>query len=153
MAHRMLESLSRWPMTALQAASTAPELTNMPRSWKLGAAHAVGVDVEVSELPVAFAGQGAGEFQGAPGGEQGGDVAGVEFGEAFGKPVMVAAAEQQGCEGRQVVDVLAGVVEIDDLGGSVEQFIGDVLDPYRAVAADDELADVLSAAAAGLRRR
>ena len=33
-AQRMPESLSRWPMTALHPASTAPEPTNMPRPRK-----------------------------------------------------------------------------------------------------------------------
>ena len=83
------------------------------------------------------------------GGDEGGDVAGFEFGEAFGEPVRMALAQQPGGEGGQVVDVLAGVVEVDDLGGGGEQLIGDVPDPHRAVAEDDELADVLSAAAAG----
>ena len=85
----------------------------------------------------------------AAGGEQGGDVAGVEFGEPFGEPVWLAGAQQPGGEGGEVVDVFAGVVEVDDLGGGGEQLIGEVPDPHGAVAEDDELADVLSAAAAG----
>jgi hypothetical protein len=47
------------------------------------------------------------------------------------------------------VDVLAGVVEVHDLGGGRESFIGDVPDPRGAIAEDHELADVLAAAAAG----
>ena len=62
----------------------------------------------------------------------------------------MAFAQQPGGEGGEVVDVLAGVVEVDDLGGGGEQLIGEVPDPDRAVAEDDELADVLCAAAAGL---
>ena len=42
------------------------------------------------------------------------------------------------------MDVLAGVVEVNDLGGGGEQLIGDVPDPHRAIAEDDELADVLA---------
>ena len=83
MVQRMPESLSRWPMTALQPASTTPEPTNMPRERKCCVAHPVGVGLEVAEGFVAFAGQGAGEFQVVSGGQQGGDVAGVEFFEAL----------------------------------------------------------------------
>ena len=42
------------------------------------------------------------------------------------------------------------MVEADDLGGGREALAGEVPDPYRAVAEDDELADMLGAAAAGL---
>ena len=80
---------------------------------------------------------------------QGGDVTGVEFGEPFGEPVWVALAQEAGGEVGQVVDVFAGVVEVDDLGGGGEQLVGEVPDPDRPVAEDDELADVLGAAAAG----
>ena len=45
--------------------------------------------------------------------------------------------------------MFAGVVEVDDLGGGGEQLVGEVPDPHCPVAEDDELADVLSAAAAG----
>jgi hypothetical protein len=48
------------------------------------------------------------------------------------------------------VDVLAGVIQIDVLGGGGEVLAGEVPDPGRAVAERDELADVLGAAAAGL---
>src|SRR5215471_15824196 len=51
-----------------------------------------------------------------------------------------------GGEGGQVVDVLAGVVEVHDLGGFGEVLIGEVPDPYRAVAEDHQLADVPGAA-------
>ena len=81
-------------------------------------------------------------FEVAAGGEQGGDVAGVEFFQAVGEPVRVAFAQQPGGEGSQVVGVLAGVVEVHDLGGGREQLVGEVPDPHRAVAEDDGLADV-----------
>jgi hypothetical protein len=35
-----------------------------------------------------------------------------------------------------------GVVEVHDLGGGREQFVGEIPDPHRAVAEDDGLADV-----------
>ena len=91
-------------------------------------AHPVGVGLEVAEGFVAFAGQGTGEFQVAGGGQQGGDVAGVEFAEPFGEPVRLAVAQQPGGEGGQVVDVLAGVVEVNDLGGGREQLAGEIPD-------------------------
>ena len=59
-------------------------------------------------------------------------------------------AQQAGGQVGEVVDVLAGVVEVDDLGGGGEQLLGEVPDPDRPVAEHDELADVLGAAAAGL---
>ena len=46
--------------------------------------------------------------------------------------------------------MLAGVIEVDDLGGLGEVLAGQVPDPVRAVAQDGELADVPGAAAAGL---
>ena len=61
----------------------------------------------------------------------------------------LALAQQPGGEVGEFVDVLAGVVEVDDLGGGGKQLIGEVPDPDRPVAEDDELADVLAAAAAG----
>ena len=86
----------------------------------MGVAHAVGIDLEVGQLLVAFAGQRAGELQVPSGGEQGGDIPGVEFGEALGKPVRVTFAQEAGGEDGEVVDVLAGVVEVNDLGGGRE---------------------------------
>ena len=47
----------------------------------------------------------------------------------------------------EVVQVLAGVVEVHDLGGLGELAAGDVPDPGGAVAEDRELADVIGAAA------
>ena len=49
--------------------------------------------------------------------------------------------------GREVVQVLAGVVEAGDLGGLGEAVPGQGPDPFRAVADDDQLADGLGAAA------
>jgi hypothetical protein len=45
--------------------------------------------------------------------------------------------------------VFAGVVEIHNLGRLREALVGEVTDPAGAVTDDDELADVLAAAAAG----
>jgi hypothetical protein len=88
----------------------------------------VGVGFEVAELAVAFTGQGADEVQVAAGGQQGVDVAGVEFLQAGGEPVVAVAAQQPGGEAGQFVDVLAGVVKIDDLGGGGKQLISEVPD-------------------------
>ncbi|HEY6314824.1 MAG TPA: hypothetical protein VIY52_29035 [Streptosporangiaceae bacterium] len=44
------------------------------------------------------------------------------------------------------MQVLAGVVQVDDLGGFGELAVGDVPDPGGAVARDRELADVIGAA-------
>jgi hypothetical protein len=80
-------------------------------------AHAVGVVLEVGQGLVALAGQGAGEVEVAAGGEDGLHVAGVEFFEAGGEPVVAVAGQQPGREVGQVVEVLAGVVEIRYLRG------------------------------------
>jgi hypothetical protein len=94
----------------------------------MGVAHPVGVDFEVAELAVAFTGQAADEVQVAASGEQGVDVAGVEFLQAGGEPVVAVAAQQPGGEAGQLVDVFAGVVEIDDLRGFGEVLGGEVPD-------------------------
>ena len=59
---------------------------------------------------------------------------------------MVAEHELQ--QPGQLVQVLAGVIEVNDLGGFGEVPAGEIPDPDRAVAEDDQLADV-----AGARRR
>jgi hypothetical protein len=51
------------------------------------------------------------------------------FFEAFGQPVWVAVAEHESDEPGGVVEVLAGVVEIDDLGGGGEAVPGEAPDP------------------------
>ena len=83
-------------------------------------------------------------------GDEGFDVAGVEVGQAGGQPVGVGVAECAGELGGEVVQVFAGVVEVHDGGGLGQDRGGQVPDPGRAVAQDDELADVIGAAAAGL---
>jgi hypothetical protein len=88
----------------------------------------VGVDLEVAEGLVSLTGQQADELEVAAGGEQGGDVAGIELVESCDEPVLVAGAEQPGCQVSEIVDVLAGVVEVDDLGGGREQLTGQVPD-------------------------
>ena len=60
----------------------------------------------------------------------------------------IRPGEQPGGQVRQLVHVLAGVVEVNDLGGLREVLAGLVPDPRRAVAEEGELADVPGAAAA-----
>ena len=112
-------------------------------------AHPGGVGLEVAQCGVQF-------FGFDPGQREGGrrtavrDVAVVESPAAFGDPGGVLVAEDEGEQLAQVVQVLAGVVQVDDLGGFGEVLAGQVPDPVRAVAEDGELADVAGAAAAGL---
>ena len=61
----------------------------------------------------------------------------------------VLVAEHAGELGGEGVQVFAGVVEVHDRGGFGQDRGGEVPDPGRAVAEDDELADVVGAAAAG----
>ncbi len=86
----------------------------------------------------------------AAGGQQRADFAVVEFGEAPGEPFVAVAGQQPGGQVCQLMHVLAGVEQVDDLGGLGEMAGGEVPDPRRAVAQDGELADVPGAAAVGL---
>src|SRR5258708_11668993 len=78
------------------------------------------------------------------------DVAVVEVFQAGGEP-LVPVVEQHELQGPgQGVQVLAGVVEVDDLSGLGELAGGDVPDPGSPVPEDGELADVVRAAADAL---
>ena len=81
---------------------------------------------------------------------EGFDVAGVEIGDAGVQPVGVLVAEDAGEARGQLVQVLAGVVDVHDRGSFGQDRGGEVPDPGRAVAEHDELADVVGAAAARL---
>ena len=81
--------------------------------------------------------------------DEGFNVAGVEVGQPGGQPVGVLVAEDGGEACGKVVQVLAGVVDVHDRGGFGQDRGGQVPDPGGAVAEHDELADVISAAAAG----
>jgi len=137
--HRMPDSFRRWPMTDLQPASDDAGAGEQAQRPVPGVAHAVGVGVEVVQGLVALARQRPAEFQAVAGGEQGADVAGVEFGE----PLVAVAGQQPGGQVRQLMHVLAGVKQVDDLGCLGEMRGGEVPDPRRAVAQDGELADVV----------
>ena len=64
---------------------------------------------------------------------------------------MVLAVEQHELQAAgEVVQVLAGVEQVHDLGGLGELVGGDAPDPGGAVAEDGELADVVGAAADAL---
>ena len=129
-------------MMALQPASTGAGSDEHAQFAEPGVAHPLSVGLEVAERPVDFAGLGVGEGQVSGGGGQGGDVAGVEVGQPGGQPGRVVLAEDGGEEVSQVVQVLAGVAVVDDLGGGGEALPGQVPDPGCAVAEHDELADV-----------
>ena len=87
-------------------------------------------------------------------GDEGLDVASVEVGQSGGQPASqgVVVAEDAGAVRGQAVQVLAGVVEVRDGDGRGCDRGGQLPDPGCAVAEDDDLADVLGAAAAGLGR-
>jgi hypothetical protein len=74
------------------------------------------------------------------------DIAVVEVFEAGGEPFVLAVAQHELEPAGEVVQVLAGVEQVDDLGGLGELGGGDAPDPGRAVAEDGELADVVRAA-------
>ena len=67
------------------------------------------------------------------------------------QPVVVAVAEDGREPSGQVMQVFAGVVDVDDGGGFGHDRGGQFPDPGRAVAEHDELADAVGAAAAGSR--
>ena len=72
------------------------------------------------------------------------DAAVVEVLQAGGEPFLLAVAQHELEPTGEVVEVLAGVVEVDDLGGG-EFRGGDAPDPGGAIAEDGELADVIGA--------
>ena len=74
----------------------------------------------------------------------------VELAQPGGEPAAVVVAEHEGEQPGEVVQVLAGVVEVHDLGVFGEVLACQVPDPVRAVAGDGQLADVPGAAAACL---
>ena len=110
-------------------------------------AHAGRVVEEVAELPLGLVFLDAFEGVFADGGLDAVDVAVVEVFEAGGEPFVPAVAEHELQGAGEGVQVLAGVVEVDDLGGLGELVRGDAPDPGGAVAEDGELADVVRAAA------
>src|SRR6266704_1111325 len=79
--------------------------------------HAEGLEVVVAHRCLEFAGLAAGQGEGAGGGADGGNVAVVEVGEPGVQPAGFAGAEHELQQFRQVVQVLAGVIEVDDRGG------------------------------------
>jgi hypothetical protein len=88
----------------------------------------VGVVLEVAQGGLEAVGFGAGQGEGAGGGADRGDVAVVEVGEPLLEPVLVVVAEDELQEPGELVQVLAGVVEVDDLGGLGEVPGGQVPD-------------------------
>ena len=64
-----------------------------------------------------------------------------------GEPIILLVPEHELKGAGEVVQVLAGVIEIDDLGRFGEFRGGDVPDPGGAVAEDGELPDAAGAAA------
>ncbi len=54
--------------------------------------------------------------------------AGVQLGQAGRQPVVFVVAEHEFQESGQLVQVLAGVVQVDDLGGFGEVLAGEVPD-------------------------
>ncbi len=91
-------------------------------------AHPGGVGLEVAQGGVQFVGFGAGQREGAGGGQQCREVAVVELAAAFGDPGGVLVAEHEGEQLAEVVQVLAGVVQVHDLGGFGEMLAGLVPD-------------------------
>src|SRR5208283_1475755 len=75
------------------------------------------------------------------------DVAVVEVLQAGGEPFVLSVQQHELQLAGEVVDVLAGVEQVHDLGGLRELGGGDVPDPGGAVAEDGELPDMVRAAA------
>jgi hypothetical protein len=85
-------------------------------------AHAGGVAEEVAEFPFGLVLRDALEGILADGGLDAVDVAVVEVFQAGGKPGVLVVAQHELQGPGKAVEVLAGVVEVDDLGG-----LGDLL--------------------------
>ena len=116
-------------------------------------AHAGRVVLEVAQGRVQLVFLDAVEGVGAGGGADAVDVAVVEVLQAGGEPVVFAVAEHELQEAGEVVQVLAGVEQVHDLGGLGELGGGDVPDPGGAVAEDGQLADVARRRGGCLRPR
>ncbi len=78
--------------------------------------HPVGVVAEVAELSFQVAGLDAVEGVGAGGLDDRLDVPGVEFGVPVGQPLRRVGGDEGKVAG-QVGEVLAGVVDVGDVGG------------------------------------
>jgi hypothetical protein len=141
----MPDSLQRWATIALHPASTARS-DEHAELLEVRVAHPVGVVLEVARGRLEVAGFFAGQREGAGGGADRLDVAVIQL----GQPVVLAVTEHEVQQFCQVVQVLAGVIQIDDLRCPGEVGGGEVPDPRCPVAEDDQLADVAGAAAAGL---
>jgi hypothetical protein len=103
-------------MTALRPASTAPEPTNRPQE-RSARSPSWGRWSRSSPGPCSVLGSGPGEREGASGGHQCLDIAVVELVAASSDPGGVLVAEPEGERLAQVVQVLAGVEQVHDLGG------------------------------------
>jgi hypothetical protein len=113
-------------------------------------AHAGGVVLEVAEGGVQLVLLDAGEGERAGGGRDAVDVAVAGVFQPGGEPFVFVVQQHELQQAGEVVDVLAGVVEVHDLGGPGELAGGDAPDPGCAVAEDGELPDVVRAAADAL---
>ena len=83
-----------------------------------------------------------------PGGGRGAvDVTVVEVFQAGGEPLVLMVQQHELQRAGEVVQVLAGVEQVHDLGGLRELRGSDSPDPCCSVAEDGELADVVRAAA------
>jgi hypothetical protein len=113
-------------------------------------AHAGGVVLEVAQggADLVFLHAFEGVLAGGP--DDAVDVAVVEVFQPGGDPFFLPVAEHELELAGEVVDVLAGVEQIHDLGGLGELRGGDIPGPGGAVAEDGELADVARAAADAL---
>jgi len=137
-------------MTALQPAGFDGAGAEEPAQVAVaGVAHPDGVGLEVGQglVPVGGLDPDHGVFLG--GGDDRFDVAGVQVSQPVGEP-LVGVGDDERDGGGQVVQVFAGVPDVHDLGRGGQELAGQVPDPGRAVAQDDELADVVAAAVAGL---
>ena len=104
------------------------------------------VALEVAELFVQLVGFDAVQGVGAGGGDDRVDVAGIQFAEAAGQPLGRVGGDE-GQVVREVVQVLAGVLDVHDVGGVRVEGLGHGPDPGGAVAEGDDLAEVVPAAA------
>src|SRR5216683_6627382 len=109
---------------------------------EVGVAHPVGVVLEVTHFGVQFAGFGTGERVLAGGLDDRADVPGVELGEPFFQPLGRVGGDEREVV-REVVEVLAGVPDVGDVGGVRVELASHGPDPGGAVADRDDLAEVL----------
>lgn len=104
-----------------------PRADEQAERAEAGVAHPRAVGLEVAERLLDLLRLRVGGREVPRGGEQRRDVTAIELGQPLGEPAPAAIRAERGCDqGAEGVQVLAGVVEVDDLDRAREVLAGQV---------------------------